>query len=156
MNDNSYQTKEIALTNLWKNFPEDRLRYLEQTKEIVGNNDKSFRLTWLALAMNTEKLQEQVKTTSYNQLLDFASENYESSVRQNALELLLQMNPNDEKVIELLFKATVHHKWQFTKFGRDNVRLLLKKPEYRTIVERLAATSEESMKELYLKFLNEK
>lgn len=156
LNDNSYQTKEIALTNLWKNFPEDRLRYLEQTKEIVGNNDKSFRLTWLALAMNTENLPEQVKATSYNQLLDFASENYESSVRQNALELLLQLNPNDEKVIELLFKATVHHKWQFTKFGRDNVRLLLKKPEYRTIVEKLASTSDETMKELYLKFLNEK
>lgn len=156
LNDNSYQTKEIALTNLWKNFPDDRLRYLEQTKEIVGNNDKSFRLTWLALAMNTENLPEQVKATSYNQLLDFASENYESYVRQNALELLLQLNPNDEKVIELLFKATLHHKWQFTKFGRDNVRILLKKPEYRTIVEKLATASNDSIKELYLKFLNEK
>ena len=156
LNDNSYQTKEIALTNLWRNFPDERLRYLEQTKEIVGNNDKSFRLTWLALAMNTENLSEQVKATSYNQLLDFASENYESSVRQNALELLLQLNSNDEKVIELLFKATVHHKWQFTKFGRDNVRLLLKKPEYRTLVEKLASTSDATMKELYLKFLNEK
>lgn len=156
LEDNSYQTKEITLTNLWKNFPEDRLRYLEQTKEIVGNNDKSFRLTWLALAMNTENLPEQVKATSYNQLLDFASENYESSVRQNALELLLQLNPNDEKVIELLFKATVHHKWQFTKFGRDNVRSLLKNQEYRLIVEKLATTSDETMNELYLKFLNEK
>ncbi len=156
LKDNSYQTKEIALTNLWKNFPDERLHYLEQTKDIVGNNDKSFRLTWLALSMNTENQSEQVKATSYNQLLDFASENYESSVRQNALELLLQLNPNDEKVIELLFKATVHHKWQFTKFGRDNVRLLLKKPEYRVIVEKLALTSDNSMKELYLKFLNEK
>ena len=156
LEDNSYQTKEIALTNLWKNFPDNRLYYLAKTKDIVGNNDKSFRLTWLALAMNTEKLQEQVKATSYNQLLDFASEEYESSVRQNALELLLQLNPNDEKVIELLFKATVHHKWQFTKFGRDNVRLLLKKQEYRRIVEKLASTSDETMKELYKKFLNEK
>lgn len=156
LNDNSYQTKEIVLSNLWKNFPDKRLRYLEETKEIIGNNDKSFRLTWLALAMNTENLPEQVKATSYNQLLDFASENYESSVRQNALELLLQLNQNDEKVIELLFKATVHHKWQFTKFGRDNVRRLLKSQEYRTKVEQLTTTSEENMKELYLKFLNEK
>ena len=29
---------------------------------------------------------------------------------------------NDEQVIELLFKATVHHKWQFTKFCRDTIR----------------------------------
>lgn len=156
LKDNSYQTKEITLTNLWKNFPEDRLRYLEKTKEIVGNNDKSFRLTWLALAMNTENQSEQFKATTYNQLLDFASENYESSVRQNALELLLQLNPNDEKVIELLFKTTVHHKWQFTKFGRDNVRSLLKNQEYRTQVEQMATTSDANMKELYLKYLNEK
>ena len=156
LNDNSYQTKEIALTNLWKNFPEERLRYLEQTNKIVGNNDKSFRLTWLALAMNTENLPEQFKTASYNQLLDFASEKYESSVRQNALELLLQMNPNDGKVIELLFKTIIHHKWQFTKFGRDNVRSLLKNQEFRTKVEQLASTSDEKMKDLYFKFLNEK
>lgn len=156
LEDNSYQTKEIALTNLWKNFPDNRLYYLAKTKDIVGNNDKSFRLTWLALAMKTTGFSESTNTIFYNELMNFASENYESSVRQNALELLLQLNPNDEKVIELLFKATVHHKWQFTKFGRDNVRLLLKKPEYRTIVEKLASTSDETMKELYLKFLNEK
>ena len=156
LEDNSYKTKEIALTNLWKNFPDNRLYYLAKTKDIVGNNDKSFRLTWLALAMKTTGFSESTNTIFYNELMNFASENYESSVRQNALELLLQMNPDDEKVIELLFKATVHHKWQFTKFGRDNVRRLLKNQEYRTIVEKLVSTSDETMKELYLKFLNEK
>ena len=156
LEDNSYKTKEIALTNLWKNFPDNRLYYLAKTKDIVGNNDKSFRLTWLALAMKTTGFSESTNTIFYNELMNFASENYESSVRQNALELLLQLNPNDEKVIELLFKATVHHKWQFTKFSRDNVRRLLKNQEYRTIVEKLVSTSDETMKELYLKFLNEK
>ncbi len=153
--DNSYQTKEIALVNLWKNFPDERLRYLEQTKDIVGNNDKSFRLTWLALAMNTENNSTQMQTSFYNQLLDFASANYESTVRQNALELLLQLNPNDKKVIEFLFKATNHHKWQFTLFARTNIRALLKNIEYRKTVETLAETSDENMKALYLKFLNE-
>ena len=156
LDDNSYQTKEITLLNLWKNFPDERLRYLEQTKDIVGNNDKSFRLTWLALAMNSEGFSEQAIMNFYNQLLDFASDKFESSVRQNALELLLQLNPNNEQVITLLFKSTIHHKWQFTKFGRDNVRLLLKKPEFRTEVEKLANKSEGSTKELYLKYLNEK
>ncbi|CAM3964266.1 M1 family metallopeptidase [Flavobacterium cucumis] len=154
--DASYQTKEIALLNLWQNFPEDHLRYLEQTKEIIGNNDKSFRLTWLALAMNTEKLTEDIKSNSYNQLLDFASENYESSVRQNALELLLQINPYDEEVISLLFKTTIHHKWQFTKYGRDNIRRLLKNQEYRNKVENLAKISNKEDQALFLKFLNEK
>jgi aminopeptidase N len=33
---------------------------------------------------------------------------------------------------------------------------LLKNQEYRIIVEKLASTSDETMKELYFKFLNEK
>jgi len=155
LSDNSYQTKGIALTNLCVNFPQECSYYLEQTKDVIGNNDKSFRMTWLALAMNVENILEQIKTELYNQIVDFASEKNESSVRQNALELLLQMNLYDEKVIELLFKSTVHHRWQFTLFARMKIRELLKNTEYRAKVKQLSLTSNESMKELYLKFLKE-
>jgi aminopeptidase N len=153
--DDSYITKEIALNHLCDNFPEERLRYLEQTKEIVGNNDMSFRLNWLALAINSENVSEQVKISSYNKLVDYASDKYESSVRQNALELLLQLNPNDEQVIELLFKATVHHKWQFTKFCRDTIRENLKNTAFRSRVEELSKTTDENRAALYMKFLKE-
>lgn len=153
--DDSYTTKEIALNHLCDNFPEERLLYLDQTKGIVGNNDMSFRLNWLALAINSENVSEQVKNSSYNQLVAFASDKYESSVRQNALELLLQLNPNDEKVIELLFKATVHHKWQFTKFAREKIRTLLKQPDFRNQVEILVKTTDVNKAALYLKFLKE-
>lgn len=153
--DDSYITKEIALNHLCDNFPEERLRYLDQTKGIIGNNDMSFRLSWLALVINSENVSEQIKISSYNQLVAFASDKYESSVRQNALELLLQLNPNDEKVIELLFKATVHHKWQFTKFAREKIRTLLKQPDFRNQVEILVKTTDENRAALYLKFLKE-
>ena len=153
--DDSYITKEIALNHLCDNFPDDCLRYLEQTKGILGNNDMSFRLNWLALAINSENVSEQVKISSYNKLVDYASEKYESSVRQNALELLLQLNPNDEQVIELLFKATVHHKWQFTKFCRDTIRENLKNIAFRSRVEELSKTTDENRAALYIKFLKE-
>ena len=153
--DDSYITKEIALKHLCDNFPDDCLRYLEQTKDIIGTNDMSFRLNWLALAINSENVSEQVKMSSYNQLVDFASKNYESSIRQNALELLLQLNPNDAQVIELLFKATAHHKWQFTKFCRDTIRENLKNTAFRRRVEELSKTADENTAALYLKFLKE-
>jgi aminopeptidase N len=153
--DDSYITKEIALNHLCDNFPDDCLRYLDQTKGILGNNDMSFRLNWLALAINSENVSEQVKISSYNQLVDFASVKYESSVRQNALELLLQLNPNDEQVIELLFSATNHHKWQFTKFCRDTIRVNLKNTAFRSRVEELSKTADENRAALYLKFLKE-
>jgi aminopeptidase N len=153
--DDSYITKEIALKHLCDNFPDERSRYLEQTKGIVGNNDMSFRLNWFALAINSENVSEQVKISSYNQLVDFTSVKYESSVRQNALELLLQLNPNDEQVIELLFSATNHHKWQFTKFCRDTIRENLKNTAFRSRVEELSKTADENTAALYLKFLKE-
>ena len=156
LNDNSYQMKEIALINLCESFPEEVEKYLKQTKGIEGNNDKSLKLTWLKLKILKGQNSRFDQENSIDELLKYASVDFESSIRQNALETLLVVNYENPKVIEALFLATNHHKWQFTKFARDNVRLLLKKPEYRNIVEKLVATSNSTMKELYTKFLNEK
>lgn len=155
LDDSSYQTKEIALVNLCTNFPEDRENYLFQTRYLKGNNDKSLRITWLKLAYETPALETQ-RLDFYLELLHYASSQYESSVRQNALELLLSIDFMNEKVITQLFLATNHHKWQFTLFARTKIRELLKNTEYRAKVEQLASTSDENMKALYLKFLNEK
>jgi aminopeptidase N len=156
LNDNSYQTKEIALINLCESFPEEVEKYLKQTKGIEGNNDKSLKLTWLKLKILKGQNSRFDQENSIDELLKYASVDFESSIRQNALDTLLEVNYENPKVIEALFLATNHHKWQFTKFARDNIRLLLKKLEYRSIVEKLAATSNATMKELYTKFLNEK
>lgn len=156
LNDNSYQTKEIALINLCESFPEEVEKYLKQTKGIEGNNDKSLKLTWLKLKILKGQNSRFDQENSIDELLKYASVDFESSIRQNALEILLVVNYENPKVIEALFLATNHHKWQFTKFTRDNVRLLLKKPEYRNIVEKLVANSNSTIKELYTKFLNEK
>lgn len=155
LEDSSYQTKEIALVNLCTNFPEDREKYLFQTRYLKGNNDKSLRITWLKLAYETPALETQ-RLDFYLELLHYALSQYESSVRQNALELLLSIDFMNEKVITQLFLATNHHKWQFTLFARTKIRELLKNTEYRAKVEQLASTSDENMKALYLKFLNEK
>ncbi|WAC02177.1 hypothetical protein N7U66_20810 [Lacinutrix neustonica] len=40
--------------NLWSHFPEERKKYLDQTKDIIGFNDKNVRTLWLVLALNTE------------------------------------------------------------------------------------------------------
>lgn len=154
LEDSSYQTKEIALVNLCENFPEDREKYLFQTRRLIGNNDKSFRITWLKLAYETPVFETQ-RLDFYLELLHYASAQYESSIRQNALEMLLSIDFMNKKVITQLFLATNHHKWQFTLFARTKIRELLKNPEYRKMVVTLSETSDENMKALYLKFLKE-
>ena len=154
LDDASYKTKEMALINLCKNFPKEKDKYLNLTKGIIGNNDKSLRISWLSLAIASEK-DEEAKSTMYKELLGYSSVNYESSIRQNALEVLLKLYPNDVNVIASLFLGTTHHRWQFTRFSRDKIRSFLKQSEFRIRVEELAKTADENMKVLYEKFLKE-
>ncbi|WP_396158838.1 M1 family metallopeptidase [Flavobacterium sp.] len=154
LDDFSYKTKEIALINLCNNFPNQANEYLEKLKNLQGNNDKSLRVTWLKLALNSDKHIE-YKNLYFNELLSYTSSNNESYLRENALEVLLELYPENEQVIQALFQATMHHKWQFTKFAREKIRALLKQSDFRNKVENLVKTADEKTANLYLKFLKE-
>lgn len=154
LDDDSYKTKEIALINLCNNFPNQSFEYLEKLKNIYGNNDKSLRVIWLKLALNSDKYNDN-KKMYFEELLNYTSNNNESSLRENALEVLLELYPNNSNVIQALFQATTHHKWQFTKFAREKIRTMLKQPNFRNQVENLVKTTDEKTANLYLKFLKE-
>ncbi len=125
LNDSSYQTQEIALYYLWKNFPEKRFDYLNQSKNWIGFNDYNLRTMWLALAIATP---DYVADNSLfvNELIQYASPKYEAITRQNALEKLIGFKLITDEVLRNLVKATTHHMWQFSKFGRDTIRKMLK------------------------------
>jgi aminopeptidase N len=155
LEDNSYKNKELALQNLCINFPDDKIKYLNYTKKWSNKNSENFEFIWLKLAIETDNFEIENKSRYYKTLLNYADDLYESSTRQNALEVLLEINPLDKNVIELLFKATQHIKWQFTKFARENIRLLLQNENYRQNVKQTMAESTID-KSVFLKFLNEK
>jgi aminopeptidase N len=154
LDDDSYKTKEIALINLCNSFPNQASEYLEKLKNLQGNNDKSLRITWLKIALNLNKNTE-FKELYFNELLNYTSSNNESLIRENALEVLLELYPNNPNVIQALFQATTHHKWQFTKFAREKIRTMFKQPDFRNQVENLVKTVDEKTAALYLKFLKE-
>jgi aminopeptidase N len=154
LDDDSYKTKEVALMILCNNFPNQANEYLEKLKNLQGNNDKSLRVTWLKLALNSDKNVE-YKNLYFNELINYTSSNNESSIRENALEVLLELYPENEQVIQALFQATTHHKWQFTKFAREKIRIMLKQTDFRNQVENLVKNSDEIIANLYLKFLKE-
>lgn len=136
LDDKSYQTQEMALYNLWNNFPEQRIQYLEKSKTWIGFNDYNLRTLWLTLALSTPDYTED-KVALANELIQYSSINYEANTRQNALEKLLAFKIINDVVLVNLVNATTHHMWQFSKFGRDNIRKLLKNPEMRVSLERI-------------------
>ena len=137
LDDASYDTKEIAFMNLWKNFPESHTAYLTKAQNWIGGNDKSLRTLFLTFSIENQSPE---KEKYYYELVDYTSLKYESSVRQNAIINALAINENDPTVLKNLVNATTHYKWQFTKFARDKIRELLiggSKPQFQSIYQTL-------------------
>lgn len=136
LNDKSYQTQEIALYWLWKNFPDHRTEYLEKSKNWIGFNDYNLRTMWLSLALSTPNYTEDPEAL-ISELISFSSTKYEATTRQNALEKLIAFKIINDQVLSNLVSSTTHHMWQFSKFGRDTIRFLLKNSEMRASFERI-------------------
>jgi aminopeptidase N len=69
--------------------------------------------------------------------LNYCNPEFETSIRQNAMENLLFINDKDQNVLPNLVNSLVSYKWQFSKFGKDKIRLLLKNPNIRNYLEQL-------------------
>lgn len=154
--DASYITREVALNILYKNFPARQAEFLEIGKDWVGFSDKNLRILWLTLAYRAKDYRTAEKESLYNELQRYASPEYESTVRLNALANLLYLGKQDPVVLQNLVNATLHHKWQFSKFGRDNIRKLLKREGYRQQFESLLPTLPDAEKKKLEGLLAEK
>lgn len=135
--DKSYITREIALNKYWSDFPEERLMVLGKSRDWIGLNDKNLRILWLTLALATPDFERDKKAGYYDELLQYATPDYESNVRQNAISKLLFLDKNDQNTLKYLVNALVSHKWQFVKFARDNIRGLLKSDIHRKFFEEM-------------------
>ncbi len=119
LNDNSYLTKQIALHNLWLNFPENRALYLNKTKGIDGFSDKNIKLLWLTLALITDNFEPENKPKYYNELINYTSPNYGFEIRQNAFSYLQAIQACNVSCVAHLKAATNHHNWRFSKFAKQ-------------------------------------
>jgi aminopeptidase N len=141
---------------LCKNFPERQAEFLDIGKDWIGFNDKNLRILWLTWAYTSKDYRTSEKENLYNELQSYAAPEYESTVRTNALANLLYIAKPDPVVLESLVNATLHHKWQFVKFGKDNIRKLLRKEGYRQQFENLLPSLPEAEKKSLEKLLAEK
>jgi aminopeptidase N len=156
LDDPSYITREIAINILYSRFKDRQAEFLDKGKDWVGFNDKNLRILWLTLAYASKDYHQEKKVDYYSEILEYASPRYESTVRQNALANLLYIGKADPVVWQNLVNATLHHKWQFVKFGKDNIRKLLKKPGYRAHFESLLPQLPEADKKKLQQLLDEK
>lgn len=137
LTDKSYITIEIALYNLWVNFPENRADYLNKTKTIIGLNDKNVRLLWLVLALSTPDFEEANKQVYFDELVLYTSADYSFEVRQGAFSYLNSLNVFTEEAIKNLIDATHHHNWRFKSFAKNLLEVLSNNEKYIGLIQRL-------------------
>jgi aminopeptidase N len=95
------------------------------------------------------------KAKFYDELLNYCNPEYETSIRQNAMENLLFINDKDKNVLPNLVNSITSYRWQFSKFGKDKIRLLLKNPNIRIYLEELLPNLSEEENIVLSKILSE-
>ena len=138
LQDGSYITRENALYKLWISFPDKREQYLETTSKIMGLPNKSFRLTWLLLALLTPNYgQPTTKAKWQTELRSYTANHNNFEVRQNAFVILNDVLGLNDANLKDLSQACVHHVWQFRNFARNLMEELLENQEYRIRIRAL-------------------
>lgn len=124
LSDPSYETQEIALMHLWKLFPDQRKMYLERFQNIVGLPDKSLRITFLTLAIGSDLYNADATENYREELEQFCTNRYETSVRQEAITNLLLLHPSNETALIQLMEGLAHFKWQFVQFTKEKLKTI--------------------------------
>ncbi len=156
LNDASYETREIALIKLFNSFPESQIDYLEKAKDWTGNNDLGLRTTFLLLTQFAKDFDEKQKEKYFDELVNYTSPKYESSIRQSAIGAAVQAKqPIDIQVLKNLVNSTTHFKWQFNKFAKDYIRQLMKNGDYRNTFQTMIPQLPENEKIQLQKLITE-
>ena len=154
LDDKSYITREIALYRLFKNFPEEREKYLDLAKNWEGLN-YNLKLAYLTLHF-VNNLENNVSNESIlSELTKFIKEPYDAKTRENAFDILIQFQLISDEVLLSLIDLSLHHKWQTVKYAKDTLRTLIKNPNYKNQLENLKNKAKEAQKSRIDYFLNE-
>jgi aminopeptidase N len=154
LKDDSYITREIALYRLWSNFPEERTKYVALSEDWDGLN-YNLKLAHLTLKLATFKEDLNVRKEVIQELESLTKLPYEATVRQNAIETLLQTGTISDAVLLSLIDLSIHHKWQAVKFAKDTMRGLLKSPLIKNQLAAIKSMADPIQQERIDYFLNE-
>jgi len=154
LDDASYATIEAALYHLWVNFPENRKRYLEKTKAILGFNDKNVRTLWLVLAINTPAYQPNDAALFYKELVSYTAPRFSTKTRENAFTYLEGLQTFSDTALLHLIAGATHHHWRFRNACRTVLEKLLQEEQYQKKYEMLHPQLSDKQRDYLNKQLN--
>ncbi|MCH4823504.1 M1 family metallopeptidase [Gramella lutea] len=141
--DDSYLTIEAALYKLWEQFPDERSKYLDQTRELTGFYNRNIRMLWLTLSLVTPEFEADLNQKYYDELAGYTDVSRPFQLRENAFGYLFQLGAFNEISLKSLIKGTQHHTYSFRNYCRQLLSELIKNEEYRQEILDLSANMDQ-------------
>lgn len=149
----SYITIEKSLFNLWQNFPNQRITYLDITKNIEGFHEKNVRQLWLFLALVTNDYEPKLTQQFFEELSNYTGNQYDFNIRQIAFNYLYQLNVFTDQAYVNLVTSSLHTSWAYRDFCREMLKALAKEPKHLQALQLLLPEMTDEEQEVARKML---
>src|SRR5699024_2268493 len=126
-----------ALFNLWKNFPDNRVKYLNALKGQQGFYTKNIRMLWLTLSLVTRTYKPDKKSVFYTELSHYTRPSYSYAIRQQAFTYLYQINSFTTENYTDLLQACSSPIWRFRQFAHQLLTQILNEKTHRAHLKQL-------------------
>lgn len=126
LEDTSYYTIENTLRKLCRLYPQNKQRYLEETKTVIGLN-KNVRITWLELVVKDLRPEEKNMGNIFvKELVNYSGPSYEFRTRTKAMESIERLQLYNADVVKNLFDAACYTNNRLNGPANNTLRSLLK------------------------------
>ena len=157
LTDPSYITIENALFKLWIYFPNERTKFLETTKGIIGMPNRNVRILWLFLAILTGDFGTESEKLEYrNELFGYTAPSFPFEVRQTTFTVITEVFELPDTNLKDLVNASVHPSWQFRNFARQLLSEILQDEEQKERIKLLIGELNEKEQRYLSKILEGK
>lgn len=126
LHDTSYITIENTLRKLCKQFPNQRAKFLDATKNVQGIS-KNVEITWLEMKAADELEPNALK------LVELTSNSYEFRTRNKAMEALEKLNFFNDELANNLMDAAVNANPRLANPAANTIRHFLKQDKFKEL-----------------------
>ncbi len=141
LNDSSYLNIELALDALCTDFPSERSRYLDMTKDSKGWRGLNIRMKWLEIAISSGRKEY------LPELISYSGPVYEFETRSNALNVLRKLDYLDPVATGNAITASLHWNGKLAASAKEVLNYFYQQDAYRDMIRQTLNTMELSPKE---------
>lgn len=154
----SYDTKEIALLQLWsglreRNKTEEMHTLLNTTAGDFGFRDGNIRTLWLTLSLATANYKPDEATARYKELIAYTDPKEPFELRENAFRYLFQIQSFEKESLTNLVEACTHHTWRFRSSARNLLNEAIKNSQVKELLKEIQPSLPEKQQAYLSKLL---